>query len=141
VDTIQSILGASIQAAVALSGYPVPDKLPGFYPMEPSELCLMAMPKRKDDSTCPIKALYKDNKIYMVVNTVTDIYNQDLIAKSILVHEMVHYLQDNVGKRAIDCKTWVANEDEAYEIQTKYLIKHGSGYPAGRFYYQQRPSC
>lgn len=45
--------------------------------------------------------------------------------QSILLHELVHYLQFKQGKIRphMACKEWLANEMEAFAVQEKWLVK------------------
>ena len=139
---VQTILGASMQAAVAFSGYTYPVDLPSVRPIEPTEMCMKAMPTRPIDGSCIVKGFY-DGKgiVYIDVTTLQNIYNNSEVDKSILIHELVHYLQDKNGKYGKSCEQWLSNEDEAYTVQRKYLISKGNGYPAGRSYYAMHPHC
>jgi hypothetical protein len=58
----------------------------------------------------------------------------DLFASSIVVHEMVHYLQHRSGKFGgvpYSCKDSLAMEREAYQAQREYLLRYGVYYPVG----------
>lgn len=66
----------------------------------------------------------------------------DLLASSIVVHEMVHYLQAVArGEDALEdgaafgsiasCKLVVQLEYEAYGVQQRYILQYGSYIPVG----------
>ena len=66
----------------------------------------------------------KGNIVYMAIDQ--DVTN-DLYARGILVHELVHYVQHMTGSPAEDnaCLTWKARERQAYGIQHHWLrINH-----------------
>ena len=46
--------------------------------------------------------------------------------RSILLHELVHYLQDTAGRFASesDCDAWRDREIEAYHVQDRYLDRY-----------------
>ena len=48
----------------------------------------------------------------------------DTWAKGILLHELVHYLQQQEGapSEAADCETWERREQEAYQVQYRWLV-------------------
>ena len=45
--------------------------------------------------------------------------------RSILVHELVHYLQQESGayEGRMDCQAWTGRESEAFDIQIRWLIE------------------
>jgi len=51
---------------------------------------------------------------------------RDLHARSILLHELVHYVQhkQNGIKKANECLSWKARETQAYRIQYKWLYEN-----------------
>ncbi len=63
---------------------------------------------------------YNDGTIYMALDN--DIH-RNLYDRSILLHELVHYIQDHQEKPRLGgaCNTWKAREIEAYEVQYKWL--------------------
>jgi hypothetical protein len=58
---------------------------------------------------------------------------ESLYAASIVVHEMVHYLQQSSGKYAApySCADAIAMEREAYAAQQAYLVRYGVYQPIG----------
>ncbi len=65
--------------------------------------------------------------------------NTDAFTRSVVVHELVHYLQDISGKyQEMDCDLHAKREREAYSIQKTYLNKI-----AGKFVamYVNYPPC
>lgn len=64
-----------------------------------------------------------DKRIYLADN-------QDFInnphARSVLLHELVHYVQDQMKAPTMinDCLTWKARELQAYDIQYEWLRRH-----------------
>lgn len=57
----------------------------------------------------------------------------NLFASSVLVHEMVHYLQQQSGKYAPgqSCSHALVLEREAYAAQREYLLRYGVYQPVG----------
>ena len=56
----------------------------------------------------------------------------DLVAASIVVHEMVHYLQYQSGAfDSFDCAKSIELEREAYAIQREFLLRYGVYRPVG----------
>jgi hypothetical protein len=60
--------------------------------------------------------------------------NESMYASSILVHEFVHYLQQESGRfeDKYSCETVLAMEREAYAVQREFLVRNGAYYPVGR---------
>ena len=66
---------------------------------------------------------YEENLIYLrddldIVNSLHD--------RSILLHEIVHYLQHNINEPQMknECHTWKAREIAAYHVQYQWLYEH-----------------
>lgn len=56
-----------------------------------------------------------------------------LYAASIVVHEMVHYLQQPMAARnlAADCEATILLERQAYAVQREFLLRYGVYQPVG----------
>ena len=56
-----------------------------------------------------------------------------MYASSILVHEFVHYLQQESGRLDVksSCETTLGMEREAYASQREFLMRNGAFYPVG----------
>ena len=101
-----------------LSGYPVPEQVPPVQFVSLKELQEVACKGR----SCKVKALYHPVKGVMI-NETLDVLN-DVYARSVLMHELVHHLQHVNHKFEEEeraCQRWQAREIEAYEVQHKYL--------------------
>lgn len=70
---------------------------------------------------CPISALYFQGQIFYS----DQLDMQDLLSRSILLHEFVHHIQNERHGDTYDCDMWKAKELEAYKIQAQFLRKHG----------------
>ena len=105
--------------AVLLTGYEAPEVLPIIEYKEHSYFVDRAC---GGTEWCSMRGLY-DGQIYI------DEAMKDVPAerhRALLVHEMVHYLQDLSGKWEDTCEDKVAREREAYAAQQAYLTAHGS---------------
>lgn len=69
---------------------------------------------------CPVNAVYHNGKIYYR----QDLDLNDIHTKSILVHEMIHHIQNKIGFKPDNCDIWRRNEKEAYKLQGMYLINN-----------------
>ena len=99
-----------------LSGYAGPKEMPRL-----SVLSTAEMHEQLCKGSCGVRAFYLDGKgVYLRDDL--DFVN-DLKARSILLHELVHHVQHESGKfEALEpCERWLAREDEAYRIQNAYL--------------------
>jgi len=120
--------------AIHLSGYPAPDRLPaieyqprGFFV---EHACL-------GRESCRVAAWYDNNGIIYLDEHLKG--RDDAITRSVIVHEIVHYLQDLSGKYGSgDCNDHLRREREAYSVQRQYLNRI-----AGQFVaiYMNYPPC
>ena len=66
----------------------------------------------------------EDGSDILLVNYL--LYDTDTKAKSILYHEMIHYLQHGLPNHpVITCEQWLIDEHEAYALQAEALRKAG----------------
>ena len=72
---------------------------------------------------CAVRAAYIPDRGVLMVDTL-DPVNEPL-DRSILVHELVHYLQEinNRFSELTPCKRWFQREHEAYAVQNQYLYR------------------
>lgn len=86
---------------------------------------------------CDVVAWYNNNGIIYLDERLDG--HTDAYTRSVVVHELAHYLQDLSGEYAeMDCDLHAKREREAYSIQRQYLNKI-----AGRFtaIYMNYPPC
>lgn len=104
---------ASLYAiASGLSGIPLADKSPDIMLVPAETLRAMACPNKEPDR-CPVYGLFTRGRIW--VDASLDF--SDAYASSILLHEMVHYLQDARDGPAASCEEWERREAQAYQAQ------------------------
>ena len=122
-----------------LSKYPLPDKLPTISFLSSADLSRLAC-----NSRCLVlghypggETIYLDEKLKPETN---------LFDRSVLLHELVHYLQYSSGQNAELLKTtqekcvlWYKREQEAYAIQDAFLVAVSSPVRAG--YFPARADC
>ncbi len=113
--------------AVTLTGHPMPDHKPAVEMVSHSYLQLAACGGHQ----CrvwgwfpPGETIYLDERLDP---------EHDLLGSSVVVHEMVHYLQHLSGKyhAPYSCEESVALEREAYQAQRDYLLAYGVYQPVG----------
>lgn len=118
VADVSSLVAQLFATIHLLSGYPVPDKSPEIHFVPLAQMQEMLCKGK----SCAIRAYYKPEEgVY--IDEKIDV-KEDAYSRSVLLHELVHYLQHEAGKfEDLDtpCHRWQAKEIEAYEIQHKYL--------------------
>jgi hypothetical protein len=64
----------------------------------------------------PGETIYLDERLDLL---------EDTLAKSILVHELVHFAQQEAGafRAAADCAAWLERERQAYDIQLRWIAE------------------
>ncbi|HVY07729.1 MAG TPA: hypothetical protein VHB46_17265 [Burkholderiales bacterium] len=113
-----SALAFELLASVhSLTGYAVPGTLPEIH-----QAPLAEVRERFCHGSCAAEAFYNaEDGIY--IDEALDL-EKDEFARSILLHELVHYAQRVSGtfeKIPSPCVRWFAAERQAYQIQNLYL--------------------
>ena len=122
-DTHEFLL-VLVSWAANLTSYPYPGTAPELARRPHAFFVEHACGGRED---CGVVAWYNDEGTVYLDDRVEDI--QDPVVRSVLVHEMVHYLQHLSGKFDLSrCEDRVTRERQAYSVQRIYLNRI-----AGRF--------
>ena len=79
---------------------------------------------------CKVLGWYPGSGDVIYVDDRLDIDN-DLFHSSIVLHEIVHWLQGHAGTLLLGCAQSIAAEREAYHIQQQFLNAYGSYHPTG----------
>jgi hypothetical protein len=106
----------------SVSTYPEPYHLPDVHLKPLAELQAMVC-----KGPCQLRGFYLPRK-GVFLNDTLDL-QADLIARSVLLHELVHHVQELSGRfdsLPHQCDRWWSREKEAYEIQNAYLREHGN---------------
>jgi len=130
------LYAALMSWAVTLSGYPAPAEPPNVV-AEPHSFFVERACNGKE---CKVLGWYAGGRNVYVDESLDPLNN--LFASSIVVHEMVHYLQgvargDDALKDgaafnvAPSCKQLVHWEFEAYAVQKEYIMRYGTYMPVG----------
>ncbi|UCH49558.1 MAG: hypothetical protein JSU95_07220 [Betaproteobacteria bacterium] len=119
---MEDLLPELLTAIDRLSKYSIPDELPIVHRVPHEKIEELACGGQK----CAALAAYRSGEgIYIdaALKPETDIF-----ARSILLHELVHYVQDvsNELASAEPCHRWYRREQEAYAVQKAFLIIIGS---------------
>jgi hypothetical protein len=117
-----SLVSELFAAISSLSNYPQPYHLPPVQLKPIAELQAMVC-----KGNCQLRGFYLPRK-GVFLNDTLDIRN-DVMARSVLLHELVHHVQETSGRfdsLPNACDRWWLREREAYEIQNAYLRANGS---------------
>ena len=124
------LLAALMSWAVHLSGYPPPDHMPEVMLVTHAELVHRACA----DQECrvlgwfpPGERIYLDKRLEPLDST---------YSSGVIVHEMVHYLQQTSGRFARattsgNCDEVLAMEFQAYQAQRDFFTQYGDYQPVG----------
>jgi len=129
---MDEILAALMSWAVTLSGYPTPAQMPRVEAVPHEYFVKHACGGHE----CKVLGWYARGHTLYIDRRLD--YRDSLYASSIVVHEMVHYLQHLDQERrqvaqpgAPVCPSAIAMEREAYGIQREYLLRYGEYRPVG----------
>ena len=131
---LTKLLSVLLSWSVQLTSYPHPHTLPEI---EYTNNDFFVDNACYGKSNCRVAAWYNNEGI-IYINKILE--NQtDPMTRGILVHELVHYLQDLSGKfDNNDCRDQQAREREAYAIQRAYLHTVAGAFIA---IYMEFPPC
>ena len=128
------LLKVLLSWTVSLSQYDHPNRLPDIEYRDHSYFVETVC---RNNQKCPIAAWYDNNGTIFLDSRIKD--HQDPETRSLIVHEMTHYLQDLSGKyEDRSCDNHVYREREAYSVQRQYLKRVAQVYIA---IYQNYPPC
>ena len=115
---LTGVKAIAMQLIIAISGdsgSDVPKRLPPIEVLPAAEV-----QQRICNRACPIYAAYQPGKSVLLDERLD--LADDLNARSILLHELVHYVQwRKYGRGPKDCKEWKVREMEAYLLQFRWL--------------------
>lgn len=124
------LLPELLRAVDQLSKYPYPLELPMVRRVPHERIEELACGKK-----CAALAAYRSGEGIYIDESLKP--ETDIFARSVLLHELVHYVQDvaNELASARPCDRWYRREQEAYAIQKRFLMLVGSqirvGYSTG----------
>lgn len=111
------MVGILLAWAVYLSGYP-DAPLPAIQ-YKPHSFFV----ENACHSECNVLGWYNDTGTVYIDDRYSEL---DEFGQSLLVHEFVHYLQDQHGEFSDSCEDYLKREREAYRVQAAFLLAHGS---------------
>ena len=125
IDSMPELVENLLDTLARLSSYTKPADRPAIHKVSraqiESSIC---------SGPCPVKAWHMPGEGIFLDDSLAP--ESNLVDRSILLHELVHFLQeiDGKGAAADECGRWLEREREAYELQNQYLalVGTGSGY-------------
>jgi hypothetical protein len=113
--------------AVTLSGYSTPPSAPEVLKVSHDYLVENACGGRE----CKVVGWFPPGQTVYLDQRLNP--QDSLLHASIVVHEMVHYLQHQSGKfdKHSSCEQAIALEREAYGVQREFLLRYGVYQPVG----------
>ena len=111
-----------LATATVLGGYPPAAPLPMVTVMAQNELS-----DRVCAGACAVKGAFIAGKGVLIITELQ--IETDPRDRSVLLHELVHYLQELNGRYASEsaCDRFRDRELEAYRLQDEYLSRYGLG--------------
>lgn len=134
---LASLSSYLLESATRMSKYRMPEALPMVSRVPRAELEKRACPE--NNPHCQVAALFEPERGIMIAEDLRPETN--IFHRSILFHEIVHYMQE-VGRElatAAPCERWYQRELEAYSLQNRFLTQAFS--PDRVSYSGARPSC
>ncbi len=114
--TVSKLVAELLVAIQALSGYGAPSEAPRveFVSHQRLQQQVCGRPCKVYGWFPPGQTIFIDDRLDPA---------KDVVARSILLHELVHYLQQEAGTfpPGGGCETWLDREWEAYDIQIRWL--------------------
>jgi hypothetical protein len=100
-------------------GVPAVDRWPVVAFVPPADLA-----QRVCTGNCSLNGIYEDGGSVLLSDRLDPL--NDLDARSILLHELVHFIQDKTGRFAelSPCRRFLAREQEAYSVENRYRARY-----------------
>lgn len=109
----------------ATAGYAVPESAPR---VEFVQARLIADIMCDSQPKCPVLAMYLHGDTIFLDDRL-DVHGNDYHT-SILLHELVHYVQQQSGRfTENDCENWIKEEQEAFRVQAAWLRERTISFP------------
>lgn len=116
---LQALVTSLLLNINSIAGYPVPTERPDVHIVPAAQI-----QQRVCSKPCRARAFYIPNE-GIFIDDALDLKG-DLYDRSILVHELVHFVQHSSGRfsgEAPGCARYSAEENDAYDIQNKFLAQ------------------
>jgi hypothetical protein len=118
---MEQLVPALLAAIDQLSKYPRPGGAPEIHRVDRAVIEDMVCAGK-----CAVRASYRPSEGIYLDQTMQP--ESNVFHRSVLLHELVHYVQDLANERGDmePCKRWYYREIEAYAIQKQFLMLIGS---------------
>ncbi len=115
---MEDLLPSLMEAIDRLSKYAIPDSLPLVHRVPHEKIEELACSGEK----CAALAAYRSGEGVVYIDEALE-PETDVFARSVLLHELVHYVQDfsDTLVDAEPCQRWSRREQQAYAIQMRFL--------------------
>jgi len=116
IDSMPQLVDSLLSSITRMSDYPKPDTTPPVTKVSRAEI-----ERTICSGPCPVKAWHMPGEGIFMDDRLSP--ETDLVHRSILLHELVHYLQEinGAGASMDECDRWLYREREAYRLQNQYL--------------------
>lgn len=120
---MNDLIATLLAWVMAQSGYTIAVDSPAIEFLPTQAFVEQVCPRH---AQCTVLGYYADGTGKIVLHDSLRDLHHDRRARAMLVHELVHYLQDHSGRWHMkDCRTWIEREREAYRAQLFYLASQG----------------
>jgi hypothetical protein len=116
IDSMPQLVDSLLSSITRMSDYPKPGTTPPVTKVSRAEI-----ERTICSGPCPVKAWHMPGEGIFMDDRLSP--ETDLVHRSILLHELVHYLQEinGAGASMDECDRWLYREREAYRLQNQYL--------------------
>ena len=121
IDSMSELVESLLDTITRMSDYPKPNIAPRVSKVSRAEI-----ERTICSGPCPVKAWHlPETGIFMDDSLAPE---TNLVHRSILLHELVHFLQEvnGAGAGMDECSRWLHREREAYWLQNQYLSLIGN---------------
>lgn len=121
IDSMSDLVDSLLDTIAKLSNYKKPDSRPRISKVSRAEI-----ERTICSGPCLVKAWHVPGEGIFLDDSLTP--ETDLTHRSILFHELVHFVQDLYAEGAslAECDRWLHREREAYRLQNEYLALIGN---------------
>jgi hypothetical protein len=121
IDSMPELVDSLLDTIARMSNYRKPDFMPRVSKVSRAEIESTVC-----SGPCAVKAWHLPEAGIFIDDSLTP--ETDLVHRSILLHELVHFLQEVNGEGASmdQCSRWLHREREAYWLQNQYLALIGN---------------
>lgn len=118
---IAKLVGELLIVISSLSTYAVPAAAPAVEFVAPAEL-----QRQVCDKPCDVRGWFPPGQVVYLDARLDPL--SDVGARGILLHELVHYVQQEAGAFPDEhgCEAWTAREREAFDIQIRWLAQQSA---------------